>query len=266
MPERSVIDYERLGLALAEMLDAGYSHTWISYLMDVCGVPKEFERPQEGSKYLFCKALFARLAADPTRGHSAILEIASYILTTERFDKTQREEGQRVLPWFKATARKAGLVVPEERTMRVNPVFECRDFRPDSNLCFVLMPFRESWSGRIFQKILKPILRKCGLTPKRADDLFGTRIMEDIWAGINVAFLVLADVTNRNANVFYELGVAHTVGKNVILITQRDDDVPFDIKPYRYIRYEDNQDGYQILRRMLPEHITHIRAGHGTAG
>jgi hypothetical protein len=266
MPETSMVDYERIGLSLAEMLDAGYTHTWISYLMDVCGVPKEFARPQEGSKYLFCKGLFTALASDPIRGQPAIAEIARYVLMTERFDKNLREEGERVLPWFKVTARKAGLVLPEERGMRVNPVFERRDFQPQRTLCFVLMPFRESWSERIYQKVLKPVLAECQVAPKRADDLFGSRIMEDIWAGINSAFIVLADVTNRNPNVFYELGIAHTVGKNVVLMTQQDDDVPFDIKPYRYIKYEDNQDGYEFLRKMLPEFIAHIREGHRQTG
>ncbi len=234
--------------------------------MDVCGVPKEFGRPKDGSKYLFCKRLFETLANDPRKGQSAIAEISTYILITQRFDKNLREEGQRVLPWFKATARKAGFVVPEDKAIRVTPVFEHRDFRPDSSLCFVLMPFAESWSDRIYHKILKPLLGECDLTPTRADDLFGARIMEDIWASINNAFIVVADVTNRNPNVFYELGIAHTVGANVILLTQNDDDVPFDIKPYRYIKYEDNEDGYESIRRMLPKFVRHIREGHLRTG
>lgn len=266
MAKEYSIDYERLGLALAEMLDAGYTHTWISYLMDVCGVPKEIERPEEGSKYLFCRALFETLAGDPQRGQTAIREMASYILTTERFDRNQRGEAQRVLPWFKDIARKAGLVVPEERSMRVNPVFERRDFEPDSKLCFVLMPFTEPWSHRIYKKILTPILTECELNPMRADNLYGQRIMEDIWISVNSAFVVLADVTGRNANVFYELGIAHTVGAKVILLTQEDGDVPFDIKPYRYIKYADNHDGYETLHEMLPQFVRHIREQHQRTG
>ena len=82
--------------------------------------------------------------------------------------------------------------------------------------------------------------------------------MEDVWKGINEANIVIADITNRNPNVFYELGIAHTLGKKVILLTQHIEDIPFDLKRYRIIEYEDNIDGYDKLEIGLKNTISEI--------
>jgi hypothetical protein len=75
--------------------------------------------------------------------------------------------------------------------------------------------------------------------------------MEDIWKGILSAEVIIADLTNRNVNVFYELGISHTVGKKFILLTQKLSDIPFDLNRYRIIEYSDNADGYKILESSL---------------
>jgi hypothetical protein len=74
----------------------------------------------------------------------------------------------------------------------------------------------------------------------RADDIFGPRkIINDIWQSINKAGLIIADISIHNANVFYELGIAHTLGKEVILTRKKDGEKsPFDISAWRYIEYE----------------------------
>jgi len=249
------MDYERIGLAVAEMLDVGYTHEWIAYLMEVYGVPKEYERPRLGeSKYLFCKALFGELQKDEAT-KDIVVDIARYIVESERFAPRFEVEAFKHLPIFKSMVRKAGLTVPPDTSMKVDPIFHSRTFGADKKMCFVLMPFTSEWSDRIYYKVLVPILKGCGLIPARADDLFGHNVMEDIWSAINAAYIVIADVTGRNPNVFYELGIAHTLGKNVILLTQADDDVPFDIKQLRYIKYADNKDGYEVLENILPKYV-----------
>ena len=135
--------------------------------------------------------------------------------------------------------------------MIINPIFKNRDTRVDEQKIFVIMPFTLEWSNRIWQKMIKPTIEKKGLVPVRADDLFGQDIMEDIWSGILSARLVIADITNRNPNVFYELGIAHCLGKEVILLTQNKDDIPFDLNRYRHIIYQDNLDGYELLQNRL---------------
>ena len=62
-------------------------------------------------------------------------------------------------------------------------------------------------------------------------------IIKDIWASIYRAKIIIADCTGKNPNVFYEIGVAHAIGKSVILITQNESDIPFDLRHLRYLIY-----------------------------
>jgi hypothetical protein len=91
----------------------------------------------------------------------------------------------------------------------------------------------------------------------RADNLTGHIVIEDIWTKINQAAFIIADVTGRNPNVMYELGIAHTVGKPVILITQDMKTIPFDFSHLRHYEYADNSDGKELfgaeLKRIIPE-------------
>jgi len=144
------------------------------------------------------------------------------------------------------------------KKMIVDPIFKSRDTRINDNEIFVLMPFTLDWSNRIWQKMIKPVIEKSGYNAKRADDLYGQDIMEDIWNRILTSKIIIADITSRNANVFYELGIAHTLGKNVILISQTVEDIPFDLNRYRHILYEDNFDGYEILKSRLENAIKEI--------
>lgn len=247
------MDYKIVSIALAEMLGLGYTHEWIRHLMDTYRVPQEYGRPvPPKSKYIFCKELFEKLQKDdPIRARQIVTDIATYIIDSERFDQRFEAQAMKHLPVFRNTLNKAGFRPTQDKSMVVNPIFNTRDFVTQDNMCFVLMPFTQSWSTRIYSKILVPIIKKCSLEPVRADNLFGHDVMEDIWSAINSAFIIVADVTGRNPNVFYELGIAHTLGKNVIVITQDKSDVPFDIQGLRFIEYADNQDGYEILENQL---------------
>lgn len=75
---------------------------------------------------------------------------------------------------------------------------------------------------------------------------------------INEAELIIADVTGRNPNVFYELGMAHVVKDKVVLITQNIGDVPFDLRHFRYIVYRPTPKGTAKLRKTLLETISAI--------
>ncbi|MEQ1775673.1 MAG: hypothetical protein ABL891_17990 [Burkholderiales bacterium] len=105
--------------------------------------------------------------------------------------------------------------------------------------CFVMMPFAPPL-GDYYSKIYKPAIEKAGLRPVRADaDIFGTgKIIEQVWAGINSAKVLVAELTTRNPNVFYELGLAHALEKPVVLVSSNEGDVPFDLKHIRVIYYD----------------------------
>lgn len=121
---------------------------------------------------------------------------------------------------------------------------------------FMIMPFVEEFQS-IYMDYVKPVIESFGLVVKRGDDFFSDRtIIDDIWSGIARCRLVVADCTGRNVNVFYELGLAHAIGKSTILITQQVSDLPFDLQGRRAIVYADNSRGLKNLEKQLRESIS----------
>lgn len=108
-----------------------------------------------------------------------------------------------------------------------------------TDTCFVMMPFANP-IGAYYTAIYEPAIQKAGLTPIRADaDIFGTgKIIDQIWQGINRSKVLVAELTNRNPNVFYELGLAHALNKPVVLVCSNESDVPFDLQHIRVIYYD----------------------------
>jgi len=105
--------------------------------------------------------------------------------------------------------------------------------------CFVMMPFAMPL-GHYYEKVYKPAIEKAGLKAVRADtEIFGAgKIMDQVWSGINAAKVLVAELTSRNPNVFYELGLAHALKKPVVLVSSNEEDVPFDLKHIRVIYYD----------------------------
>jgi len=132
--------------------------------------------------------------------------------------------------------------------MEVRPIFTGRNIVQQNDLCFVLIPFAANFD-RLYRDHIKIAAQKAGFRCVRADDIFSpSKIIEDIWTHICKSKAIIADVTGRNPNVFYELGIAHTVGKPVIVIAQAESDVPFDIAGIRYFVYSDDDKGWQKLQ------------------
>ena len=141
----------------------------------------------------------------------------------------------------------------------LNPLFGQPAFRQDPQLCFVIMPFDQELTD-IYQTFVKPTVEEQNLVCRRADDIRTNRaIMDNIWKSICEARLVIADLTMGNANVFYELGIAHTVGKETILISQRNEHRrPFDVLHLRTIIYENTAVGGERLREELRQSLTDL--------
>ncbi|MHB8628887.1 MAG: hypothetical protein ACYDBJ_15790 [Aggregatilineales bacterium] len=116
---------------------------------------------------------------------------------------------------------------------------------------FMIMPFAEAFQP-IYGDHIKAVVEGLGHTIRRGDDFFRkTAIMTDVWSAINNTKLVIAECTGRNPNVFYELGIAHSLDKAVIMITQNIDDIPFDIRYLRVIEYEYNPRGMKDFEAKL---------------
>jgi hypothetical protein len=123
------------------------------------------------------------------------------------------------------------------------------------------MPFDESFD-ELYQEVLKECLEESNFNVIRVDELYGSKpIMEDILNRIESSEIVVADLTGRNPNVFYELGIAHCrkANDNLVIITQDLDDVPFDLKPYRIIQYKPTISGAKALRKQLKNTIMEFR-------
>lgn len=137
-------------------------------------------------------------------------------------------------------------------------IFGSQEFTPDPSLCFVLMPFSEALRP-IYDDHIRDVVEGESLSCIRADEIVGVKqITADIWEYVNRARFLVADLTGMNPNVFYELGLAHALGKPVILLAQSLDDVPFDLKVQRCLIYEFTPRGMKALEQKLRRTIREI--------
>ena len=92
-----------------------------------------------------------------------------------------------------------------------------------------------------YEKIIQPSLLEINIECVRGDEIYTKqRIIDDIWNSIKKCRFVIAELTEKNPNVLYEVGLAHAIGKPVIILTRNSDDVPFDLKALRYLFYDTN--------------------------
>jgi hypothetical protein len=121
---------------------------------------------------------------------------------------------------------------------------------------FSVMPFNLEDLQIVYEDFVKPTIDKCGLECIRGDDMFGSNvIMEDVRTAINQSRIIIADLTRKNANVFYEVGVAHGMGKPVLLLAQSIEDVPFDLRHRRALVYDYTPRGCKLLEKRLEEQV-----------
>lgn len=121
------------------------------------------------------------------------------------------------------------------------------------------MPFG-GWFDEYYSSIFCPAIESAGLVPRRADDLYRpSAIVHDIWAYTRRCRIVLADLTGKNPNVFYELGLAHAIAKPAILVTESIADVPFDLRALRVIEYNKHAPNWgQVLRQKIESSIREV--------
>ena len=145
-------------------------------------------------------------------------------------------------------------------SLTVNPVFGMPSKLPIPDV-FVVMSFAPDLKP-IYEEHIRKVVGQLQLTVARADDFFTAHaVIEDIWTAVYRSRLIIADCTGRNANVFYEIGMAHTVGKPVILTTQNQADVPFDLRSVRYIHYAYTPPGMRIFEDHLARTISGLIKG-----
>lgn len=103
---------------------------------------------------------------------------------------------------------------------------------------FVLMPFDKNFDD-IYKLGIKQTAEEAGFVAERVDEQkFTESMLERIYRQIDNCDFVIADMTGKNANVFYEVGYAHAKGKICTLLTQKSEDIPFDLKQHRHLIYD----------------------------
>ena len=113
----------------------------------------------------------------------------------------------------------------------------------EAKRCFTIMPMSTSTScsehewTEVFEQMIKPAANGCGYDCRRSEGLVGN-IIKQILDDLNRADLVIADLTDRNPNVFYELGVRHALRDRTVLIAQTLDAIPFDLRQYGIVIYD----------------------------
>lgn len=129
-------------------------------------------------------------------------------------------------------------------------IFQIPNESVDPNLISVMMPFGPELSP-VYESI-KKASTEAGFSCKRADDIWDhSTIIQDVFSLIFQSYIVVCDFTGKNPNVFYEAGIAHTLGKHVVPITQSANDIPFDLKHHRFATYLNNGERREKLMEEL---------------
>ncbi len=184
---------------------------------------------------------------DITKGEYIIKEMEDNLKETKNLDEKGLEDSNTYL-----------LNHMEEKNYKYD-LFK-KSYSKTEGLIFVLMPFKPDKLKQIYERYIKKPLKRLGYNVKRADENFtSVPIMEDIWESICKAELIIADLTNQNPNVFYELGLCHLKGKYVIHICQDGSKTPFDVNMIRIIFYRDDPEGYEMLKKQVINYIKNFQ-------
>lgn len=127
----------------------------------------------------------------------------------------------------------------------------------DVDLVAVMMPFDARFTA-VYEALRKAV-GAAGLECRRADDIWeNDHIMDDVISLIWRARVVISDLSMKNPNVFYETGIAHSLGRDVIQIAQSIDDVPFDLRSLRTVVYLSNTEGLADLNDQVTTRLSNM--------
>ncbi len=148
------------------------------------------------------------------------------------------------------------ILLQNQQKRAISPkIFSLEESYPqDENLISIMMPFGAEFDS--IYKTLEKATTSLGFSCLRADNIWEHHtIIQDIVTIIARAKVVICDCSGKNPNVFYEAGIAHAIGKEVIFITQSKQDVPFDLQHLRYIHYLPNSEGLNKLSESLKKKL-----------
>ncbi|GAB2599014.1 hypothetical protein [Spirosoma areae] len=186
-----------------------------------------------------------------------ISENTSNLYEIERFIESKKaiiNRPLREVPDFISTVQTS---TPERVITFAPDVFRIPNKPVETNVLSVMMPFDSKFSGTY--SAIRNSCAKLGIDCRRADDIWDNSILiQDVFDLIFTSKAVITDFTDRNPNVFYETGVAHTLGKLVIPITQSVSDIPFDLRHHRALTYLPNAEGLLKLEKDLERKLVKV--------
>jgi len=137
------------------------------------------------------------------------------------------------------------------------------DMEVDAPAALVIMPFSEPWSTSVYQLFIKPAVEEAGLSCTRGDEVPRRgSLMNNLWDAVLRAGVVIADISVPNPNVFYEMGLAHAIGKEAFVLRQAGSPVPADFNGAHRVEYDtaDLASPRRQLASMLGQWSQDVRA------
>lgn len=198
---------------------------------------------------------------DPKVDRHQAIEAVKTCLKTYNLTVAELPNGPvRVCPLHGEFVSTAFDAPPVERLLTFKPeIFKVPEKPQNPNLVAVMMPFNAAFAGTY--GAVKRVADYMNLECLRADDIWNnSTFMQDIFDLIFCARVVVVDFTGRNPNVMYETGIAHTLGKIVVPITQSVADIPSDLGHHRALKYLPNEEGYRDLSNDLYKRLKVIVA------
>lgn len=191
--------------------------------------------------------------AIPPIPNSSVLRMAME-LGIEEFEFSRTHWAIKDADLYKVLLRNLYSNLPTPKVFQLSP-------GPVNNrMVSAMMPFSAGFDGvcAALGAAAEAVGKKC----KRADDIWNhDAIIQDVVSLICESNVVICDLTGKNANVFYEAGIAHSLGKKVILVTQSAGDVPFDLRHLRYIQYLNNGEGLRQLTEKVTDRLKTLVEG-----
>jgi ATP-dependent Clp protease ATP-binding subunit ClpC len=192
----------------------------------------------------------------------AVVDAEAVIETLSRMTGIDAEHIRRrdAAPVRQQQQRTATADLPPFERLQCESILQGEDVSIMPGFGFVLLPHNDKFRG-IFEAAIRPAMAENGIEAKIAGDIYEPgSILNQVWACIRTAEVIVADVSERNANVIYELGLSFGLRRFPIILVRDPEALPFNLRALRYIKYEDSVAGAKKLKEDLAATIREFLA------
>lgn len=191
--------------------------------------------------------------------HDDAIRLMTKLIESEGFSLDVDDHSKPKLKFFSGEFISTAVEIRKtERVITFVPeVFKIPEGVEISNQIAVMMPFSKDFDE--VYEIIKGSCKSVGMQCHRVDEVWKeSAIIQDVFDLIFTSSIVIADLSGKNPNVFYEVGIAHTLGKFVIPIVQNTSDISFDVGHHRVLKYSFDENGRVELKNRLEARLKTI--------